>query len=214
MRFREVRDDDDADDDDDDDDSVSRCRVSIDEHRHARPTDARDDDRRSSDGRVVTFPPDFVDARAVETSVEVVDLMSPEEARRRDGGGDDAETADASESESEIPPLRERLLGSRATASEASPSRRGEPKRGEPKRAKPSEAELADSLTMWMRADERTYESALLMRSIDVDEALARARAAGVRASRVDFVAWLETEGLAYSQTKKRRLAAARKGGR
>ena len=194
---------------------MSRCRASIDEHRDARPTDARDDDRRSSDGRVVTFPPDFVDARAVETSVEVVDLMSPEEARRR-AGGDGAETADASESESEIPPLRERLLGSRATASEASPSRRAEPsKRAEQsKRAKPSEAELADALTMWMRADERTYENALLMRSIDVDDALARARAAGVRASRVDFVAWLETEGLAYSQTKKRRLAAANGGGR
>jgi hypothetical protein len=65
-----------------------------------------------------------------------------------------------------------------------------------------------------MRADERTYESALLMRSIDVDDALARARATGVRASRVDFVAWFETEGLAYSQTKKRRLAAANGGGR
>ena len=185
----------------------------------ARATDRPTDDDRSSDGRVVTFPRDFVRAREEEeTSVEVVDLMSPEEARRR--RRDAAASAegpptreDASESESEMPPLRERLLGSRANASEASPTRppTGRARR---KRAKPSEAELADALTTWMRADERTYESALLMRSIDVDDALARARATGVRASRVDFVAWLETEGLAYSQTKKRRLAAANGGGR
>ena len=166
----------------------------------------------------MTFPRDFVRAREEEeTSVEVVDLMSPEEARRRRrdaaASAEGPPREDASESESEMPSLRERLLGSRANASEASPTRppTGRARR---KRAKPSEAELADALTTWMRADERTYESALLMRSIDVDDALARARATGVRASRVDFVAWLETEGLAYSQTKKRRLAAANGGGR
>ena len=166
----------------------------------------------------MTFPRDFVRAREEEeTSVEVVDLMSPEEARRRRrdaaASAEGPPREDASESESEMPPLRERLLGSRANASEASPTR-PPTGRARPKRAKPSEAELADALTTWMRADERTYESALLMRSIDVDDALARARTTGVRASRVDFVAWLETEGLAYSQTKKRRLAAANGGGR
>ena len=35
-----------------------------------------------------------------------------------------------------------------------------------------------------MRADDETYERALLMRGVDADDALARARAAGVRASR------------------------------
>ena len=63
------------------------------------------------------------------------------------------------------------------------------------------------SIVDWMKSCEETYERVLLMRSLDVDDALERAREVGVRSSRADFIKCLEEHGVAFSQTKKRRRA-------
>lgn len=63
------------------------------------------------------------------------------------------------------------------------------------------------SIVDWMKSCELTYERVLLMRSLDVDDALERAREVGVRSSRADFIKCLEEHGVAFSQTKKRRRA-------
>lgn len=63
------------------------------------------------------------------------------------------------------------------------------------------------SIVDWMKSCEVTYERVLLMRSLDVDDALERAREVGVRSSRADFIKCLEEHGVAFSQTKKRRRA-------
>ena len=124
---------------------------------------------------------------------------------RRDG--DDA-------SESEIPPLRERLKrGARRVRDGAAPrarssaTRRASATRGDGFR-------VANALAAWLRADDETYERALLTRGVDVDDALARARVAGVRASRAVFVEWLEGEGVALAHTKTRRARERRRRAR
>ena len=112
-----------------------------------------------------------------------------------------------------MPPLRERLLGSRANASEASPTRppAGRVRRRRRETVRGGARGRVDDVDARGRAHVRERA----VDAIDRRGRRARAReATGVRASRVDFVAWLETEGLAYSQTKKRRLAAANGGGR
>lgn len=63
------------------------------------------------------------------------------------------------------------------------------------------------SIVDWLKSCEVTYERVLLMRSLDVDDALERAREVGVRSSRADFIKCLEEHGVAFSQTKKRRRA-------
>jgi hypothetical protein len=121
---------------------------------------------------------------------------------RRDG--DDA-------SESEIPPLRERLKRGRdaATTGDA----RSSATRRATRRAA-TDSEVANALAAWLRADDETYERALLTRGVDVDDALARARVAGVRASRAVFVEWLEGEGVALAHTKTRRARERRRRAR
>jgi len=65
----------------------------------------------------------------------------------------------------------------------------------------------SQSIVDWLKSCEVTYERVLLMRSLDVDDALERAREVGVRSSRADFIKCLEEHGVAFSQTKKRRRA-------
>ena len=117
---------------------------------------------------------------------------------RRDG--DDA-------SESEIPPLRERLKRGRDAATT------GDARSSATRRAA-TDSEVANALAAWLRADDETYERALLTRGVDVDDALARARVAGVRASRAVFVEWLEGEGVALAHTKTRRARERRRRAR
>jgi hypothetical protein len=141
-----------------------------------------------------------------DADVDVVDLatsplVEPNGVDGR-GAGDD----DASGSESDIPPLRERLGLVGAGTSPA-------PRANEPAKASSSrrwtEDEREDALTSWIIANEDVYERVLLMESIDVDDALVRARESGIRCSRADFVAYLEAEGVCFSQTKKRARRAA-----
>ena len=140
--------------------------------------------------------------------VDVVDLatsplVEPNGADGRGAGDDDAS---GSGSESDIPPLRERLGLVGAGTSSA-------PRANEPAKASSSrrwtEDEREDALTSWIIANEDVYERVLLMESIDVDDALVRARESGIRCSRADFVAYLEAEGVCFSQTKKRARRAA-----
>lgn len=147
------------------------------------------------------------DAVAV-ADVDVVDLATSPlvEPNGDDGRGAGDDDASGSGSELDIPPLRERLGLVGAGTSSA-------PRANEPAKASSSrrwtEDEREDALTSWIIANEDVYERVLLMESIDVDDALVRARESGIRCSRADFVAYLEAEGVCFSQTKKRARRAA-----
>ena len=147
------------------------------------------------------------DAVAV-ADVDVVDLATSPlvEPNGDDGRGAGDDDASGSYSESDIPPLRERL----GLVGAGTPSA---PRANEPAKASSSrrwtEDEREDALTSWIIANEDVYERVLLMESIDVDDALVRARESGIRCSRADFVAYLEAEGVCFSQTKKRARRAA-----
>lgn len=81
--------------------------------------------------------------------------------------------------------------------------------------ASTSTSETDAALVSWLWGDVEAHERALLARALDVDDALARARARGVRTSRRDFAAWLERQGIACSHTEARARARARaRGGR
>lgn len=112
-------------------------------------------------------------------------------------------TADARAASASPPPLEERL---RARARALRPA--------DASVASTTTSETDAALVAWLWGDAETHERALLARALDVDDALARARASGAPARRRDrFVEWCERQGIAVSHTGARARARARGGG-